>query len=102
MAELFRQRDDGDWTFLSCLAPDGRVQLLMRPHAVDRDGSLSRERAHVYRFSPVSVRTYSGPRPSSRHRFRVRTLRCSRRAVSLALSNLFPLIGSTSDTPRTP
>lgn len=56
MAELLRQRDDGDWTFLSCLAPDGRVQLLMRPHAVDCDGSLSRERAHVYRFSPVEVR----------------------------------------------
>ena len=41
---------------MSCLAPDGRVQLLIRPHAVDRDGSLSRERAHVYRFSPVEVR----------------------------------------------
>ena len=51
MGELIRQRDAGSWTFVSCVAPDGRVQLLMRPHAM-----LPRERAHVYRLSPAEVR----------------------------------------------
>lgn len=56
MREVIRQRDGGDWTFVSCLGPDGRVQLLMRPHAVDVDGTPSRIPAQVFRLSPVEVR----------------------------------------------
>ncbi|KFI88924.1 hypothetical protein BSAE_0255 [Bifidobacterium pullorum subsp. saeculare DSM 6531 = LMG 14934] len=36
--------------------PDGRVQLLMRPHAVDEDGTPSRVRTQVFSFSPLEVR----------------------------------------------
>lgn len=54
--EVIRQRDGGDWTFVTCLSPDGRVQLLMRPHAVDEDGTPSRVRTQVFQFSPVEVR----------------------------------------------
>lgn len=54
--EVIRQRDGGDWTFVSCMGPDGRVQLLMRPHAVDEDGTPSRVRTQVFRFSPIEVR----------------------------------------------
>lgn len=54
--EVIRQRDGGDWTFVTCLGPDGRVQLLMRPHAVDEDGTPSRVRTQVFRFSPLEVR----------------------------------------------
>lgn len=56
MREVIRQRDDGDWTFVTCLSPDGRVQLLMRPHAVDEDGTPARVRTQVFRFSPTEVR----------------------------------------------
>lgn len=56
MREVIRQRDGGDWTFVTCLSPDGRVQLLMRPHAVDRDGTPSRIPAQVFRFTPAEVR----------------------------------------------
>ena len=54
--EVIRQRDGGDWTFVTCLSPDGRVQLLMRPHAVDEDGTPSRIPTQVFRFSPIEVR----------------------------------------------
>ena len=54
--EVIRQRDGRDWTFVTCLGPDGRVQLLMRPHAVDEDGTPSRIRTQVFSFSPLEVR----------------------------------------------
>ena len=54
--EVIRQRGGGDWTFVTCMGPDGRVQLLMRPHAVDEAGTPSRIRTQVFRFSPIEVR----------------------------------------------
>lgn len=56
MCDLIRQSDGDDWTFVTCLSPDGRVQLLMRPHAVDDDGTPSRIPAQVFRFTPTEVR----------------------------------------------
>lgn len=54
--EVIRQRDGGDWTFVSCMGPDGRVQLLMRPHAVDEDSTPCRIPTQVFRFTPLEVR----------------------------------------------
>lgn len=56
MSELLRQRDRDDYTFVSCLSPDGRVQVLIRPHPVLLNGRENTAPSHVYRFTPREAR----------------------------------------------
>lgn len=56
MAEMIRQRDEGDWMFLTARHPNGGVKLLMRHRPVLLDGSDGETRSFVFSFAPSEVR----------------------------------------------
>lgn len=56
MAELIRQRDEGDWTFLTVRRPNGGLKLLLRRHPVLSDGTEGEARSLVASLSPMEVR----------------------------------------------
>lgn len=53
---MIRQRDEGDWMFLTVRRPNGGVKLLMRHRPVLSDGSEGEARSFVFPFAPSEVR----------------------------------------------
>ena len=56
MAEMIRQRDEGDWTFLTVRRPNGGLKLLMRRHPVLSDGREGEARSYVFPLSGLEAR----------------------------------------------